>query len=175
MKIGPVTTKAHGNPWFEARKNAARYDEKLRSREGAAEALGISVSSVADAELGLTKVMPVEKAVRMADVYNAPYLLNYYCMNECPIGCHHSLSWDVQTIERVTLKLIKQMDTEVIDALKCRLVDIAEDGKISEDEKADFSGIIEYLDGLGRTISELKILGEISARGAADETKKAES
>lgn len=74
--MGRDATKAAGNPWFEARKKAAIYDDRLLSRDGAAERLGMSVSAVADAELGISKCMPVDKAVLMADLYNAPYLLN---------------------------------------------------------------------------------------------------
>lgn len=90
--MGREATKASGNPWYEARKKAAEYDDRLCSREGAAERLGMSVSAVADAELGLSKCMPVDKAVLMADLYRAPHLLNHYCLHECPIGCRHSLS-----------------------------------------------------------------------------------
>ena len=64
--MGRDATKAAGNPWYEARKTASEYDGRLCSREGAAELLGMSVSSVADAELGTTKCMPVDKAVLMA-------------------------------------------------------------------------------------------------------------
>ena len=53
--MGREATKAAGNPWYEARKRAAEYDDRLSSREGAAESLGMSVSALADAELGLTK------------------------------------------------------------------------------------------------------------------------
>lgn len=81
--MGRRATKAAENPWFKARMNAATYDGRLSSREGAAELLGMSVSAVSDAELGLSKCMPVDKAVLMADRYNAPYLLNHYCLNEC--------------------------------------------------------------------------------------------
>ncbi len=68
--MGRDATKAAGNVWYEARMKAAKYNSKLYSREGAAECLGMSPSSVADAELGLTKFMPVDKAVLMADCYN---------------------------------------------------------------------------------------------------------
>ena len=61
--MGRDATKAAGNPWYQARKKAAEYDDRLCSREGAAEQLGMSVSSLADAELGNTKFMPVDKAV----------------------------------------------------------------------------------------------------------------
>ena len=61
--------------YFQARKKAATYNERLWSREGAAELLGISVSTLADYELGNTKVVPVDKVVLMADLYNAPELI----------------------------------------------------------------------------------------------------
>lgn len=163
--MGREATKAAGNPWYEARKKAAEYDDRLASREGAAERLGMSVSSVADAELGLTKCMPVDKAVLMADLYNAPQLLNYYCLNECPIGCRQSLSDKVLSIERVTVKLLKNLKVEELAEIKESLVDIAADGIISEDEKPELKEILEYLDELSRTISELKTIGSIALNG----------
>lgn len=163
--MGREATKAAGNPWYEARKKAAEYDDRLSSREGAAERLGMSVSSVADAELGLTKCMPVDKAVLMADLYNAPQLLNYYCLNECPIGCRQSLSDKVLSIERVTVKLLKNLKVEDLAEIKDMLVEIAADGIISEDEKPEMKEILEYLDELSRTISELKTIGSIALNG----------
>lgn len=80
-------TKQGENVWFACRKRASMYNDKLNSREGAAELIGVSPSSLADYELGITKVVPVDKAVIMSDVYNSPELLAYYCHNECPIGC----------------------------------------------------------------------------------------
>lgn len=48
--MGREATKAIGNPWYEARMEAAKWDDRLLSREGAAELLGMSVSAVADIE-----------------------------------------------------------------------------------------------------------------------------
>lgn len=158
-------TKATGNPWYEARRKAAVYDGRLQSREGAAELLGMSVSSVADAELGLTKCMPVDKAVLMADLYHAPQLLNHYCLNECPIGCRLPISDEVLDIDRVTVKLLKRLKVEDLDAIKGKLIDIAEDGVISEDEKPEMQKILEYLEDLSKTISELRTIGIIALNG----------
>ena len=72
--MGRDAMKAGENPCFRCRKEAAKYNDKLSSREGAAEALGVSASSLADYELGITKVIPVDKVVLMADLYNAPEL-----------------------------------------------------------------------------------------------------
>ena len=142
--MGRDATKAAGNPWYQARKKAAEYDDRLCSRESAAEQLGMSVSSLADAELGNTKFMPVDKAVLMADRYNAPWLLNHYCLNECPIGCRHSLSDEVVGIDRVTVKLLKSLKTEQLGEVKDTLLDIAADGKITEDEKPALQEVLTY-------------------------------
>lgn len=163
--MGREATKAAGNPWYEARKKAAEYDDRLGSREGAADRLGMSVSSVADAELGLTKCMPVDKAVLMADLYNAPHLLNYYCLHECPIGCRQSLSDEVLGIDRVTVKLLKSLKVDELDGIKEKLIDIAADGVISEDEKPEMRDILSYLDELSKTISELKTIGSMALNG----------
>ena len=163
--MGRDAMKAAGNPWYEARKKAAEYDERLHSREGAAERLGMSVSSVADAELGLTKCMPVDKAVLMADLYNAPHLLNYYCLHECPIGCRHSISDEVVDIDRVTVKLLKRLKVDDLEKVKDRLLDISEDGVIEDAEKPDLMSVLTYLEELAKVISELKTIGEMAMNG----------
>jgi hypothetical protein len=156
--MGRRATKAARNVWYEARINAAKYDGRLNSREGAAELLGMSVSSVADAELGLTKVMPVDKAVLMADLYNAPQLLNHFCLKECPIGCRQSISDEVNSIEHVTLNLLKQLRPDDLSELKGSLVNIAADGRVLDSEREELSRAVMYLDGLAKTISELKTI-----------------
>lgn len=163
--MGRGATKAAGNPWYEARIQASKYDPRLTSREGAAEELNMSVDAIRDAELGLSKCMPVEKAVLMADRYNAPQLLNYYCLNECPIGCNKPISAEVHGIERVTVRLLKSLRVEQLEDIKEKLVDIAEDGVISEDEQPEMKRILEYLDQLSKTVSELRTIGEIAMRG----------
>ena len=169
--MGREARKAAGNPWYEARKKAAEYDDRLCSREGAAERLGMSVSAVADAELGLTKCMPVDKAVLMADLYNAPQLLNYYCLHECPIGCRHSISDEVVDIDRVTVKLPTGLRVDKLEEIKDSLLDIAEDGKITDDEKPELKEVLDYLDSLAKTVSELKTIGEIALGEVDDGTE----
>lgn len=158
--MGRDATKATGNPWYEARMRASKFNGKLASREGAAEMLGMSVSAVADAELGLTKFMPVEKAVLMADLYNEPQLLNYFCLHECPIGCRHCISDEVNGIDRMAVKLVKGLRIDEVEKVKNTILDIAEDGKVGEEEKTAFREVLDYLERLGKLISELKIIGD---------------
>lgn len=156
--MGRRATKAAENIWFKARMNAATYDERLSSREGAAELLGMSVSAVSDAELGLSKCMPVDKAVLMADRYKAPYLLNHYCLNECPIGCRLPISDEVLGIERVTVKLLRSLRIDDLREVKEKLIEIAADGVVSEGEKSDLQEVSAYLKEIAKTASELETI-----------------
>lgn len=107
--MGNGGTKENQNVYFRARKQAALYNEKLSSREGAAEMLGISPSTLADYELGITKFVPVDKVVLMADLYNCPELRTGYCKYECPIGKHIPLATSVSGIEGIALRLIREL------------------------------------------------------------------
>lgn len=156
--MGRGALKAQGNVWYHARIEASKWNEKLSSRAGAAEAVGMSEDAIKNTELGLEKVMPVDKAVLLADAYNSPELLNYYCLHECPIGRMHPISDKVLGIERVTVKLLKSLNVEKLEELKERMIEIAEDGEISKDEIDDLDGVISYLDELSVTVSELRIL-----------------
>lgn len=156
--MGREARKARGNPWYEARMRAAEWDPRLASREGAAELLGMSVSAVADAELGLSKVMPVDKAVLMADQYRDPNLLNTYCLEECPIGRTLPLTAEVPSIERVTLSIIKQLRLDQVERVQKRLVEIAEDGEISAEEMQDLKEIADYFEDLQLTLCRLRNL-----------------
>ena len=155
-----VATKASSNVWYQARITASQYNEKFASREGAAEVLGMSVSAISDAELGISKVMPVDKAVLMADLYNAPHLLNYYCKHECPIGKDRPLAEDLDRIETVTVRLLKALDSGTVEQIKNRLIDIAEDGEVSEEEVVDLDNISSCLNRMAKQISSLQIILE---------------
>lgn len=162
--MGRRATVATDNVWYEARINAAKYNDKLKSREGAAELLGMSVSSVSDAELGLTKIMPVDKAVLMADVYNAPQLLKYYCNNECPIGGCGCLSEELKSIEKITVDILRQTKTSDLEYIREKMLDIAADGEVSQSELAELRDVEDYLTRLCKTVSELKTLVQIVSK-----------
>lgn len=158
--MGRGSTKGNENVYFVARKRAAMYNERLYSREGAAELLGISVSTLADYELGNTKVVPVDKVVLMADLYNAPELKTGYCKHECPICSYLPVATEVKGLEGITLRPMKRLDCDELNRIKKELVDITEDGIIDETEKPELKKILAFLDEVAESISELKIVGE---------------
>lgn len=164
--MGRDAIKAAENPCFRCRKEAAKYNDKLHSREGAAELLGVSVSSLADYELGNTKVIPVDKIVLMADLYNAPELKAWYCTSECPIGKSFPMpSSELTTVERTTLNLLKQLRQGDVEKVREKLIEITADGVISEDERTDLADILAYLDKLIKAAGELRLIGEKAMNG----------
>lgn len=158
--MGRDAMKAAGNICFECRKAAAKYNEKLASREGAAEALGVSVSSLADYELGNTKVIPVDKIVLMADLYNAPELMLWYCSHECPVGKLLPVGGEeAGTLERTTLKLLRQLKKSGVEKACEMLVEISADGVVDEHEKKGLADVLAYIDELIKAASELRVMG----------------
>ena len=163
--MGTGCMKDNENVYFRARKEAAIYNEKLYSREGAAELLGVSVSTLADYELGITKVVPVDKVVLMAELYNCPELKTGYCKYECPIGKMMPLATKINGIEGIALRLIREFDSEKIQDIKKSVIDIAADGVISADEKPQLEEMLKRLDELSMVISEIKLAGEKALKG----------
>lgn len=163
--MGSGCIKQNDNMYFQSRKNAALYNDRLYSREGAAELLGLSVSSLADYELGITKCVPVDKVVLMAELYNAPELKASYCKNECPIGKNLPIATQQTELANVALSIIKAFDSKKVTEVQKTLVEIAEDGTISEDEIMAFQSVINFVDECIEAVSKLKLIGEKVLKG----------
>ena len=71
--MSKFATKAAGNMFCQARYEAAKFNERLSSREGAAEELGVDRTRLARIELGSVTPYP-EEVLLMADIYRAPEL-----------------------------------------------------------------------------------------------------
>lgn len=159
------------NIYFACRKRASVYDERLNSREYAAERLGVSVSTLANYELGVTKRIPVDMVVMMADLYNAPELKNSYCKHDCPIGRFLPLATETDSLQGITIRILNSLDDDQIRKIKQNLITIAADGKIDDREKPQLQGILQYLDKMSLAVSELRMLAEnIAERSGGDGT-----
>ena len=151
--MGTRPTKAKENIFCKASLDAARYNDKLKSRAGAAEALGYaSESTISDWELGISVPTP-EAVLKMSDLYNAPELINTYCHNLCPLG------WDIpeitaQDLDRISIKALSSF--QKISKTKEELLDIVSDGIISEDEQPTLNKVLSSLDELNAVTQELK-------------------
>ncbi len=156
--MGNDCGKTNENIYFKCRKEAALYDKRLFSRESAADLLGMSVSSLSDYELGITKVVPVDKVVLMADLYNAPQLKTMYCKHDCPIGECLTVATEIKSIECIVLNLLNTLEEGKMTDVKRQLIKIAASGGISEEDTHSIDDILSYLDRLVVSVSELKLL-----------------
>jgi len=163
--MGRDAQKAAGNVWYDARMKAAKYDDALNSREVVAERLGIGVDAIRRIENNVNKTMPVDTAVLMADLYNAPELENYYCLNECPIGCRKALSCEAPNISQTTIRLMKHAKPEKLAKIRDLLLDIAEDGEVTDDELDDMQFVMDTLGEISKTISEMLSVGRKAMKG----------
>jgi transcriptional regulator with XRE-family HTH domain len=155
--MGTKPTKAAANIYCQCRLEASKINERLKSREGAADLLGLSISTLSDYELGLTKIVPVDKVALMSDLYNAPELKNYYCREICPLGCD-SPKIMVEDLDRVTLRTLSV--SEKIEGFKSTLLNIVADGIISEDEKPDLNRILSIMDEVDAVFHTFRLWAE---------------
>lgn len=150
--MSSYTTKAAGNIYCQCRKAAVLKNEKLRTREGAAEVLGYSVSALAGWELDTDRPSP-EAVLTMSEAYQAPELKSHYCRNICPLGAGMP-ELKVRDIDRITVLAISSI--KKVCQSKESLLDIVADGVITEEEKPTLAEIIKNLDELTDIAQSLK-------------------
>ena len=111
--MSKFATKAAANMFCQARYEAAKSNERLSSREGAAEEIGIDRTRLARIELGST-IPYQEEVLLMADCYKAPELKGNYCSQMCPLGKN------MPKIENAGLDIIQTLDevNEITQNLK---------------------------------------------------------
>ena len=158
--MAKYATKAKENIFTQARYNAAKFNDRLNSREGASEELGIDRSRLARIELGSKNPFP-DEVLMMSDIYNAPELKAHFCKYMCPLGKDFP-EVESEDLDRISVKALSSF--RKISKAKDLLLDITEDGKITEEEKGDLEIIIKTLDEVTQITNELKIWVEKNIR-----------
>ena len=153
--MGRIAPKAAGNVFYNARFEAAKYNERLFSREGAADEVLIERSKLMKIELGTAMPNPDEVA-QMADVYNAPELKNTYCATMCPLGT--GLPQVEANIDRISVKALASF--RKVNTAKELLLDISADGVVDDSEMDDMQKIIDTLTEIEQISAELKVFVE---------------
>lgn len=148
-----ITAKTSANIFYQARCKASAHNEQLSSREGAADIMSIDRGRLYRIESGLANPYP-EEVHLMADLYNAPELRNYYCTEMCPLGCEITKA-SVEDLDRITVKIISTF--RKLGSTKELLLDITEDGVVSDDEVPDMNTVLENLKELEGVTQSLKI------------------
>ena len=148
-----ITVETSSNAFYQARCAASAHNEQLRSREGAADIMSIDRGRLYRIEKGLINPYP-EEVHLMADLYNAPELRNYYCTGMCPLGCEMPKA-DVVDLDRITIQALSSFRR--LEKTKEILLDITEDGIITEDEKPDMRKVLDNLEELETVAQNLRI------------------
>lgn len=89
----------------------------------------------------------------MSDLYHAPELKNYYCRNECPLG-EGMPELKIRDIDRITVMTLSAI--KKVSQSRDNLLEIVEDGIISEDERPQLAQIIKNMDELTDAAQSLK-------------------
>ena len=149
-------TKAAENVFYIARTNAAKFNERLSSREGAAEELGIDRTRLARIELGVLNPY-ADEVVLMSSTYKEPHLRMQYCKHMCPLGKNFPDVEEV-SLDRISLEALSKF--KKIKQAKELLLDITADGVIDESELGDLRTVIDTLDSVAKTAEQLKCWAE---------------
>ena len=142
-------------------------DELGLSREKASELLE-SIPPERIEKIENEKLLPhPDDVLIMAEKYKAPELCNYYCSNQCPIGKQYVPEMKMKDLSQIVLEMVASLNS--MHKRQERLIEITVDGKIDNDEIADFIFIQEELEKISITVETLQLWAEqMLANGMID-------
>lgn len=130
-------------------------EENGLTREKASELMtGVSASRIEKIEYELQEPTPYD-IVQMADCYKRPDLCNYYCSHKCVIGDRYVPEVKISELSNIILETVATLNE--INPLTNRLIQIARDGKITDDEIKDFALISKRLDEVSLAVDALNL------------------
>ena len=125
------------------------------SREAAGERMVfVSPDRIERIESGRSAPHP-DEVLSMEKCYRAPELSNYYCTHECPIGMKYEPEASLKELPHATVELLAALGA--LEGEKDRLIAIAADAAVTEDEKKAFGEIREKLARLETAIRTMRI------------------
>lgn len=96
-----------------------------------------------------------EDVLTIAKCYNAPALCNYYCSHQCSIGQKYVPEVEEKELSQIAIETLNALNK--INRDKDRLLEIVEDGQITEDEYEDFFLIKKTLDKISLSVDSLQL------------------
>lgn len=130
-------------------------EEEGLTREQASELTGfLSDDKIEKIESEKTSARP-EEVLALSRAYKRPELVRWFCSNECPIGKIYVPEVATKELPNLVVEILAELNT--LEKSKERLIDIAADNVISEDEKPDFYHICGELSSLAESASALQL------------------
>lgn len=128
------------------------------TREGASEAIGfMSEDRIERVESGKSLAHP-DEIMAMSEAYRDPLLCNRFCSGVCPIGKKYIARLESKSLGQITLESVAAIN--MLEKYKARMIEIAADGKLSEDELDDFGEILSLLRDISKASKQLEIIAE---------------
>lgn len=160
--MGKKSVKENKNPYHTAREDLGL------TREKASELLETIAPDRIEKIESEKSVPHADEVLIMANKYKKPTLRNYYCSQQCPIGRAY-----VPTVEEkgalssIVVQVLASLNA--VSNKKDRLVEIAVDEKIGNDEIDDFIAIQDELERISITVETLQLWVEkMLAQGIID-------
>ena len=162
--MGRVSVKKNKNIYQYSREECGF------TRAQASEVMGyISESQIERIEYGKAHPHP-EDVLAMAKAYQKMGLCNHYCSSECPIGQQYVPSIEIKDLPRIVLEILASLNAVYKD--RDRLIEIASDGQVREDELRDFTKIQDQLAKIAQNVNALQYWVEgMIASGKIDKAK----
>ena len=159
--MGRASVKENKNRYQLAR------EELGLSREKASDLLG-TIPSERIEKIENEKSLPhPDEVLVMSQKYKKPSLCNYFCSNDCPIGREYVPEVQIKELSAIVIEMLASLNS--VNKTKDRLIEIAADGVISDDEIDDFIQIQNELERISITVETLQLWSEkMLANGIID-------
>ena len=159
--MGRASTKENKNKYQLAR------EELGLSREKASDLLEVIPPERIEKIENERSLPHPDEVLVMSQKYKKPSLCNYYCSNECPIGKEYVPEVQIKELSAIVIEMLASLNS--VNKTKDRLIEIAADGVISDDEIDDFIHIQEDLERISVTVETLQLWAEkMLANGIID-------
>ncbi len=147
-----VSTKKDKNIYFRTRESLNL------TREKAGDLLdGIEPEAIEKIENERRKPYPYE-VLEMSRKYGAPGLCNYFCSNECDIGKQYVPRVEIKDLSQIVLEMLASLNS--MHKKQERLIEIASDGRIRDEEIDDFIAIQDNLEHISIAVETLQLWTE---------------
>ena len=146
-----------GKRSVKSNKNVYQLSREAKglSREAAgAEMVYLSPDRIEKIESGRSAPYP-DEVLAMERCYHNPELSNYFCTHECPIGMKYEPEAQLRALPHAAMELLAALGD--LEGEKNRLIAIAADAAVTEDERAAFDEIRAKLTRLETAIRALRI------------------
>ena len=156
-----VSARENKNPYFQRREDLGL------TRDAASELLETMPPERIE-KIENERCLPhPDEVLLMAEKYKSPELCNHFCANQCPIGQQYVPEVKIRDLSRIVLEMVASLNA--MGKKQERLIAIAADGIIENDELDDFVEIQKELERISITVEALQLWSEqMLANGAID-------